>query len=166
MDSNTLKELLNVLKPFVEFPLKGIHGGPLCVAKGLYEDGTDENSARHKGSLDPKDFEKARIVYNKYSIMETSMDNIVKKLEDIILNSEKAEYKTQLTNSDLKTLKEAILLISERMIPVLPKHLRFDECIVWLVDSRKDRNIQGRSINPKKAVERAIEKSEISLEKI
>lgn len=48
------------LEPFAKIPLHGIHGGPLTCARPLYEDGTDEDSARHKGNLSPNDFKQAR----------------------------------------------------------------------------------------------------------
>lgn len=41
-------------------PKRGIHGGPLVGLKARYEDGTDENSARHKGWIDHATVEAAR----------------------------------------------------------------------------------------------------------
>lgn len=38
------REVVNVLPPS-----HGIHGGPLVGLKAIYEDGTDENTARHRG---------------------------------------------------------------------------------------------------------------------
>lgn len=54
------KRLREALRPFAEFPSRGVYGGPLCSARGIYEDGTDEDTARHRGWLDPKDFARAR----------------------------------------------------------------------------------------------------------
>lgn len=35
------KEAADVVRPFAEVPLEGTFGGPLCGAKGLYEDGSE-----------------------------------------------------------------------------------------------------------------------------
>jgi hypothetical protein len=35
------KEAADVVRPFAEMPLEGTFGGPLCGAKGLYEDGSE-----------------------------------------------------------------------------------------------------------------------------
>lgn len=61
-----LDELREALERLCRLPQHGIHGGPLTLVKGLYEDGTDETSARHCGSLDPLDFKHARAILEKY----------------------------------------------------------------------------------------------------
>ena len=52
--------LRKALEPFAAVPSHGIHGGPLVVATVLYEDGTEEDSARHKGRLSSDEFKRAR----------------------------------------------------------------------------------------------------------
>lgn len=48
------------LAPFAAAPLHGIHGGPMVQAILVYEDGSNENSARHKGRISPSAFTAAR----------------------------------------------------------------------------------------------------------
>ena len=50
------------LQPFAEAPPHGIYGGPMVQAKLIYEDSSDENTARHRGRIDPKAFQRARAV--------------------------------------------------------------------------------------------------------
>lgn len=52
--------LEGALRPFAEIALHGVHGGPMTSCRGVYEDGTDEHSARHKSTLDSRHFEAAR----------------------------------------------------------------------------------------------------------
>lgn len=47
-----VKAAIEALKGLL-VPLHGIHGGPLTCVVGVYEDGTEENSARHRGQIDP-----------------------------------------------------------------------------------------------------------------
>lgn len=63
--SALLLEAASALEPFAMVPESGIHGGPLVVAKVLYEDGTDENSARHKGTITSDEFRAARSTLSK-----------------------------------------------------------------------------------------------------
>ena len=53
---DALADALRALLP----PERGIHGGPLVCGVWRYEDGTDENSARHKGQIAPHTVAKAR----------------------------------------------------------------------------------------------------------
>jgi hypothetical protein len=41
-------------------PSHGVYGGPLCGMKAVYEDGTDESTARHTGFIPHEVVEKAR----------------------------------------------------------------------------------------------------------
>ena len=59
-----IERLLAALKPFADAPSHGIHGGPMTTAILVYEDGTDEDSARHHGRLSPPDFERASAAFN------------------------------------------------------------------------------------------------------
>lgn len=53
-----IEELAAALK-LITPPLRGVCGGPLVCAKAIYEDGTDENTKRHKGSISPEDYRRA-----------------------------------------------------------------------------------------------------------
>ena len=59
-----IKQLRAALRPFACAPSHGIHGGPMTTAILVYEDGTDEDSARHHGRLSPPDFERASAAFN------------------------------------------------------------------------------------------------------
>lgn len=52
-------ELEGALEPFANAPSHGLWGGPMVQAVLVYEDGTDENTKRHKGRLSPDVFERA-----------------------------------------------------------------------------------------------------------
>lgn len=55
-----IKELEVALRPFAEAPAAGLHGGPMVIAHLIYEDGTYEDTARHRGMIDPVHFRRAR----------------------------------------------------------------------------------------------------------
>lgn len=48
-------------------PMRGVHGGPLCTIKGIYEDGTDEVSARHRGNIAHEDMQRLTDALAAYS---------------------------------------------------------------------------------------------------
>ena len=54
------ERLREALKPFASVPPHGVSGGPLVQAVLTYEDGTNENTARHRGCIPPEKFRAAR----------------------------------------------------------------------------------------------------------
>lgn len=49
-------------------PLHGVCGGPLVCTKAIYEDGTNENTKRHKGSISPEDYYRARATLERWGL--------------------------------------------------------------------------------------------------
>lgn len=52
--------LAEAAKPFADAPAHGMWGGPMVEEILTYEDGSDENSARHKGRISPAKFKAIR----------------------------------------------------------------------------------------------------------
>lgn len=57
-----IAELEKALEPFAKAPSHGVYGGPMVQAILIYEDSTDENTARHRGRIGPDAFRHARAV--------------------------------------------------------------------------------------------------------
>jgi len=55
-----VRVLEEALRAFADAPSHGVHGGPMIQAILTYEDGTDENSARHRGRIAAAALEKAK----------------------------------------------------------------------------------------------------------
>lgn len=62
-----IKDLAAALK-LITPPLHGVYGGPLVCTKAIYEDGTDENTKRHKGSISPEDYYRARATLERWGL--------------------------------------------------------------------------------------------------
>ena len=65
-DEAALEEAGKVIGRFANAPQHGLHGGPLVQAVLTYEDGTDENTARHRGCIDSTALSLARDWRDKY----------------------------------------------------------------------------------------------------
>lgn len=60
------KEAADVVRPFAEMPLEGTFGGPLCGAKGLYEDGSEPEYNPDRSILGREPFCAARSFLDKW----------------------------------------------------------------------------------------------------
>lgn len=57
----SIRNAIAAMEPFAKIAAHGIHGGPMTCAKAVYEDGTNEDSARHRSHIPPEAFEKLRL---------------------------------------------------------------------------------------------------------
>lgn len=83
MTDKTKDDLAAALGPLMKVPPHGIYGGPLCCLKAIYEDGTDENSSRHKGYIAPSEWERAREALAKYEAQKAKEpSDLVQRLRE------------------------------------------------------------------------------------
>lgn len=54
-----IRKLREALKAVIP-PARGLFGGPLIGCKAIYEDGTNEDTKRHRGWIDHADYRRAR----------------------------------------------------------------------------------------------------------